>query len=113
MNYGISPDQAGKIVDRLANARNNPITAPSEPTMPSNGQFFNMSEMAAPVDFMNDPRYQPIQSTQQMYTPTIEQPQAQEDQFAKFGAFGDFFRLLSNSGGVAPNGQFVNRNVSK
>lgn len=111
MNYGISPDQAGKIVDRLANARNNPITAPSEATMPSNGQFFRMSEMAAPVDFMNDPRYQPIQSNSPIYTPTIEQPQ--EDQFAKLGALGDIFRLFGNSGGVLPNGQFVNRNVSK
>jgi hypothetical protein len=114
MNYGISPDQAGQIVDRLANARNNPITAPSEATMPSNGQFFKMSEMAAPVDFMNDPRYQPIQSGQQMYVPTIEQPQVQGDKFSQLGVIGDFFRLIEQGGGVRPNGQLNNpNNISK
>jgi hypothetical protein len=111
MNYDISPDQTGKIVDRLAKSGNNPITAPSEATMPSNGEFFRMSQVSAPVDFMNDPRYQPIQSNGLIYTPTVEQPQ--EDQFAKLGVFGDIFRLFGNSGGVLPNGQFVNRNVSK
>lgn len=92
MNYGISPDQAGKIVDRLANARNNPITAPSEPTMPSNGQFFRMSEMAAPVDFMNDPRYQPIQSNNPIYTPSLIQTPM--DAYSKLGPIGDIFRPL-------------------
>lgn len=108
----LSPDEAGKIVDRLANARNNPITAPSEATMPSNGQFFKMSEMAAPVDFMNDPRYQPIQSNSPIYTPTIEQPQV--DKFSQLGVIGDFFRLLEQGGGVRPNGQLNNpNNISK
>ncbi len=114
MNYGITPDQAGKIVDRLANARNNPITAPSEATMPSNGQFFKMSEMAAPVDFMNDPRYQPIQSGQ-TYVPTIEQPQGQTqlDKYAKLGVFGDLFRIMENSNGFLPMGQLQNKNITK
>jgi hypothetical protein len=94
MNYGISPDQAGKIVDRLANARNNPITAPSEATMPSNGQFFKMSEMAAPVDFMNDPRYQPIQSSQQMYTPTNVDMPAFQDQNIFLKTANDVSQLL-------------------
>ena len=96
MNYGISPDQAGKIVDRLANARNNPITAPSEATMPSNGQFFKMSEMAAPVDFMNDPRYQPIQNVQAPYRPSLTQTPT--DQFINMGPIGDLFRPLFSGG---------------
>jgi len=109
----LSPDQAGKIVDRLAKSGNNPITAPSEATMPSNGEFFRMSEMAAPVDFMNDPRYQPIQSVQQTYAPTIAQPQVQEDAFSKLGILGDYFRLIGNSGGVNQWTPMNQRNISK
>jgi hypothetical protein len=108
----LSPDQAGKIVDRLAKSGNNPITAPSEATMPSNGQFFRMSEMAAPVDFMNDPRYQPIQSGQ-TYAPIIEQAKPQEDAFSKLGILGDYFRLIGNSGGVNQWTPMNQRNISK
>lgn len=109
MNYGITPEQASQIVDRLANARNNPITAPSEATMPSNGQFFRMSEMAAPVDFMSDPRYQSIQ-VGQMYSPTIDRPQGQiqSDKYAKLGLFGDLFKVMENSNGFLPMGQLQN-----
>ena len=119
MNFGISPDQAGKIVDRLANARNNPITAPSEATMPSSGQFFRMSEMAAPVDFMpnqvdfmSDPRYQPIESNNPIYMPTIEQQQAQAqgNKFSQFGILGNFMNAISQGGGIRPNGQINNPN---
>jgi len=109
----LSPDQAGKIVDRLAKSGNNPITAPSEATMPSNGEFFRMSEMAAPVDFMNDPRYQPIQSVQQTYAPTNTQPQVQEDAFSKLGILGDYFRLIGNSGVVNQWTPMNQRNISK
>ena len=103
MNFGISPDQAGKIVDRLAKSGSTPITAPSEATMPSNGEFFRMSQVSAPIDFMNDPRYQPIESVRQVYTPTIEQLQVQEDAFSKLGVLGDYFKSLSQPRGLRDN----------
>jgi hypothetical protein len=92
MNFGISPDQAGKIVDRLAKSGNNPITAPSEATMPSNGEFFRMSQVSAPVDFMNDPRYQPIQNVQAPYRPSLIQTPT--DRFTNMGPLGDLFRPI-------------------
>lgn len=103
MNFGISPDQAGKIVDRLAKSGNNPITAPSEATMPSNGEFFRMSQVSAPIDFMSDPRYQPIESGQQMYAPTIEQPQVKENDFSNLGVLGNYFKSLSQPRGLRDN----------
>ena len=93
MNFGISPDQAGKIVDRLAKSGNNPITAPSEATMPSNGQFFRISQVSAPVDFMSDPRYQPIQSNQP-YSPSNVDMSAFQDQNAFLSAANSVSQLL-------------------
>ena len=96
MNYGITPEQASQIVDRLTNARNNPMAAPFDSEMPYNDQFFNMNQMSAPVDFMNDPRYQPINSGL-LYSPMINQSQiapTATDNYARLGPFADVFRSL-------------------
>ena len=96
MNYGLTPEQASQIVSRLANSGNNPVMLQPEVSMPYNDQFFNMSQMSAPVDFMNDPRYQPINSGL-LYSPMINQDQvapAATDNYARLGPFADVFRSL-------------------
>lgn len=96
MNYGITPEQASQIVSRLANSGNNPAMVQPEFSMPYNDQFFNMNKMSASVDFMSDPRYQPVNSGL-LYSPMINQAQAAPapaDNYANFGPFADVFRSL-------------------